>query len=1074
MHIPPLADNELQRLIALKNFKILDTVAEEIFDDFTQLASQICGTPIALISLIDENRQWFKSRVGLAATETPREISFCGHAILGRELFEVENALQDERFFDNPLVTGNPGIRFYAGMPLMTADGYALGTLCVTDTIPRQLTAAQRTALQMLSRQVVSQIEYHLTLMQMAALNQELAQSAAFYDTMLRSAKQSIISIGSDGLISSFSAGAESMLGYAALELVGQKTPLILHDADEVRQRAAELGLDLDQSEASQLEVFVSQARITGSETREWSYIRQDGSRLAVSLTVSAMYDRAGVLTGFLGVASDITLDKKTQQSLADMTDILQHTGEIAKVGGWELDLVTMQLNWSREVFRIHELEATQPPALSEAIHYYAPESQPLINAAVARAISHGAPYDLELQLITAKANRVWVRAQGSAIMQDGKAIVLKGVFQDINEHKNNQLDLARLNRELVMLSKCNEMLIHMTDETKLMVEICRIVVDIGGYKMAWVGFAETDAAQTISAQASFGNTDHFLEYQNLSWSDHKDHMHAPAAQTIRSGQATVISDVMQDADYAEKAQALQLGYRALVYLPLNNQGQTFGFLALYSAEKRSFAQDEIRLLQELADNLANGILSIRSENEREQLYSAMLKISTAVSVHGSASFFTQLVSNMMSVLGAQGAYAADLISQQPWQGRTIAVQVDDQTMANYDYHIPDALIERLFGRSDICIVTEHAHTDYSTLSMMRFFPFQAFAALQLRGSANQSLGLVFVLFKQPIKAQSSELIDSMLKIFAARTASELERMKAEAVIHEQAALLDKTSDAIVVRDLDCKITYWNKGAESLYGWTAEEAVGQYSYILLKHDAAAFDSILSLLQESGEWVGEIVKQHKNGEHLVIEVHLTLVKNRQGQANSIFAFETNISDRKHAEEEIRQLAFYDPLTQLSNRRLLMISLEHALAKAADNKQYGALIFIDMDNFKQLNDTLGHDKGDFLLQEVARNLRDCVREHDTVARLGGDEFVVLMEDLSVIRSQAQQRATTIASKILAKLDQTVNFDGYEHQSSSSIGIALFNHQSKSISELLKQADTAMYQSKAAGRNTLSFFA
>jgi diguanylate cyclase (GGDEF)-like protein/PAS domain S-box-containing protein len=297
--------------------------------------------------------------------------------------------------------------------------------------------------------------------------------------------------------------------------------------------------------------------------------------------------------------------------------------------------------------------------------------------------------------------------------------------------------------------------------------------------------------------------------------------------------------------------------------------------------------------------------------------------------------------------------------------------------------------------------------------------------------------------------------------------------MRAEAVIYEQASLLDKTRDAIVLTDLDCRITYWNKGAESLYGWTAEEALGQYNYLLLEHDAAASASASSLLHASGEWVGEIVKQHKNGQRIVIETHLTLMKNRQGQDYSIFAIESNISERKHAEEEIRQLAFYDQLTQLSNRRLLMNRLEYALAKTADNKEYGALIFIDMDNFKQLNDTLGHDKGDLLLQEVAKNLRACIREQDTVARLGGDEFVVLMEDLSVIRSQAQQRANKIASKILAKLDQTLNFDGYEHQSSSSIGIALFNHQSKSISDLLKQADTAMYRSKAAGRNTLSFF-
>jgi diguanylate cyclase (GGDEF)-like protein/PAS domain S-box-containing protein len=785
------------------------------------------------------------------------------------------------------------------------------------------------------------------------------------------------------------------------------------------------------------------------------------------------MYDRAGVLTGFLGIARDITLSKKAQQSLADMADILQHTGEIAKVGGWELDLTTMQLNWSREVFRIHEMESTQQPAVAEAMNCYAPQSQPALSAAVALAISHGTAWDLESELVTAKGKQIWVRTQGSAMMQDGKVQRLKGVIQDITQHKHDQLNLAVVNRELVMLSLCNEVLIHMTDEIQLIFEICRIVVDVGGYKMAWVGYAETDAAQSITAQASFGNTDYFMVNPNMSWSDNSDHRHTPATRTIRTGQVTVINDVTQDADYTAKAQALQLDYRALVYLPLNNKGLTFGFLALYSSETRSFTHEEISLLQRLTDNLSSGILSIRSENERGQLQSAMLKIATAVSAHGSESFFAQLVSNMMSALGAQSAYVAELISAQPWQGRTIAVQVDDQVMTNYDFQIPDALVDSLFGTSDICIVTEHAARDYPNISMMRFFKYQAFAALQLRGSANQSLGLVFVFFKEPIKPQSSELIDSMLKIFASRTANELERMKAEEFMHEQASLLDKTRDAIVVRDLEHKITYWNKGAEALYGWTAEDAVGQYSYTLLKHGAQEFDHAMTVLRASGEWAGEIVKRHQNGERLVIETRWTLVKNKQGQATSIFAIESNISDRKNAEEEIRQLAFYDSLTQLSNRRLLMTRLERALAKTADNKEYGALIFIDMDNFKKLNDTMGHEQGDLLLQQVANSLIACVRDHDTVARLGGDEFVVMMEDLSVISSQAQQRAAKIASKILAKLDMVLSFDGYEHRSSSSIGIALFNHQTQSISDLLKQADTAMYQSKAAGRNTFSFF-
>jgi GAF domain-containing protein len=167
--IAPVPQNETKRLKVLWQYEVLDTVPEEIFDDLTELAALICEAPIALISLVDEKRQWFKSKVGITVNETSRDASFCAYAITQNDLFIVPDATRDARFANNPLVTSDPRIRFYAGAPLVTPDGHALGTLCVIDKVPRELRPDQKQALRILARHVVSQLELRRRARELAA-----------------------------------------------------------------------------------------------------------------------------------------------------------------------------------------------------------------------------------------------------------------------------------------------------------------------------------------------------------------------------------------------------------------------------------------------------------------------------------------------------------------------------------------------------------------------------------------------------------------------------------------------------------------------------------------------------------------------------------------------------------------------------------------------------------------------------------------------------------------------------------------------------------------------------------------
>ncbi|HEU4853821.1 MAG TPA: EAL domain-containing protein [Nitrosospira sp.] len=305
------------------------------------------------------------------------------------------------------------------------------------------------------------------------------------------------------------------------------------------------------------------------------------------------------------------------------------------------------------------------------------------------------------------------------------------------------------------------------------------------------------------------------------------------------------------------------------------------------------------------------------------------------------------------------------------------------------------------------------------------------------------------------------------------RKESEQARQEAHARIRQQASLLDKATDAIIVRGIDHRIQFWNQGAERLYGWMPEEVMGRAADMLYDN-VAVFDEANQSLLSAGEWRGELTQRRKDQSTLIVEAHWTLVRNDDGQPQSIFAINTDITQRKSAENEILHLAFYDSLTGLPNRRLLLDRLGHALTVSARSRLMGALLFIDLDNFKLLNDTLGHDMGDLLLRQVAPRLSSCVRESDTVARLGGDEFVViLMGDFSEDHDEAHAQISIICERIRSAFIQPFNLDPYLHHITPSIGIALFNDQSHTTNELLKRADLAMYQAKASGRNAMRFF-
>jgi len=289
------------------------------------------------------------------------------------------------------------------------------------------------------------------------------------------------------------------------------------------------------------------------------------------------------------------------------------------------------------------------------------------------------------------------------------------------------------------------------------------------------------------------------------------------------------------------------------------------------------------------------------------------------------------------------------------------------------------------------------------------------------------------------------------------------------------AAIAFEIEEGMIVTDSDEVVIRVNRVFTELSGYSAEEAIGKNLGMLKSdlHDAGFYPRMQEILHRDNYWQGEIWNRRNNGEIYPEWLTITAVVGKDGKITNYICAFFDITERKQAEEKIHNLAFYDPLCQLPNRRLLFDRLHKAVITSARNQTCAALLFIDLDNFKILNDTRGHDIGDLLLIEVGQRLQTCIRDSDTLARLGGDEFVVLLEGLSEDRTQAAVQAQGVGEKMLKAIHQPYILKDIEQYSTASIGISLFANYRQNLDDLLKQADTAMYVAKKAGRSTLRFF-
>lgn len=846
---PAIPEDEGFRLRSLHQLDVLDTGPEAGLDALVKAASLVCQVPISLISLVDAHRQWFKAREGLEICETSRDISFCGHAILSDELFEVNDALNSPLFAHNPMVTGEPGIRFYAGVPLKTRAGARVGTLCVLDRVPKQLNDKQRHVLKNLAIAATVLLE---SSQQASLFAQRIQKEESVSElrnqlaAIVQYSGDAILSKTLEGIVTSWNQGAQRIFGYSESEMLGQSINRLFPD-DRLEEEKA----------------FLARLR-QGQAIENFETVRKhkSGALVHVSVSLSPLFSADGHVIGIAKIGHDIS----------------------------------------------HRFAAAAAEKAAES-HY----------TALMDAMYEGVIHQL---------------ADGSINAYNQSAERLLGLSYD-----------------------------------------------------------------QMVGRKSVGSTWRCVHEDMSHWPGRL----FPARVALATGQP-VRDEVM--GVYRPDG---QLTWISVNSKPLFEEGNAKPVSVITSFVDVTKSKSVERLLA-----------------QREK--------------------FLQVLTN--SIPGMVGYWDKDLRcgfankAYQQWFGRSPEMMLGTT--------MQDVLGERIFALNEPYIrgaLAGHCQSFERTLTR-----------------ADGSVGHSWANYVPDVDAEG-KVVGFFVLVTDVTPLKE-----AQGKLKLAASVIEHTNEGVMVTDENGVILSVNPAFTQITGYSPDDAIGHTPRLLKshRHDAEFYAKVWHAMRTEGQWQGEIWNRKKSGEIFLEWQTITKIAGSELVPDRYISLFHDITESWHKDERIRHLAFHDALTELPNRALLIDRLNQQIAQSERQSHVLAVMFLDLDRFKFVNDTLGHEVGDQLLKVVAQRLLAVVRHSDTVARLGGDEFVVMLNNPA-----NQGEVVEIAQRIILSINDPMEFAGKTAQVGTSIGIVMYPSGGQTPAELLKNADTAMYAAKTGGRNTYRFF-
>lgn len=748
-----------------------------------------------------------------------------------------------------------------------------------------------------------------------------------------------------------------------------------------------------------------------------------------------------------LHLMRDIAVRHRTDEVLRISEERLRLALGAANQGWFDLNVQTDEISVSPEYVRMIGFEPENfHSSFDEWKKSLHPDDRENLLKSFNECLETGGPMTLEYRRSNRNGEWQWISSVGKVVEWDQNHNPLRmiGIHTDISAHKQAQRRIERLTQLYATLSSINEAIVHLDANaaepvTQLYRDVCRIAVEKGGIQLAWIGHLNPQNG-LIEPLVWYGENAEYLQGLVISANADRPEGCGPTGTAFRENHTFFVDDFsVNPATQVWKLRASPFSWGSSAALPIRCADKPCAVMTLYQSAITVWDEDARMLVNEIARELSFALDLLKIKAQKEQ---------SEIAIRESEAFLRE-----SQRIAGLGSYVLD-IGAGLWKSSAVLDQL---------FGIDESYERTVEGWESLIHPDDRAMMDNyfkdEVLGQGKEFKKEYRIIRQLDKSVRRMYGL-----------GKLEFNDQGVPLRMVGTIQDVTEMKQiEDTMRKLSLAVEQSPNSIVITDLKANIEYVNATFTRVTGYTLNEVQGLNPHILQsgKTPKAVYDDMWAHLTRGDSWQGEFVNRRKDGSEYSESVMITPVKQEGGQITNYLAVKQDITEKKLIEARIEQLAHFDQLTGLPNREQMNVRFKYALNLAQRSGEALSVLFLDLDRFKNINDTLGHTTGDRLLIEMANRIRHVLREEDTVSRLGGDEFILILPNTD------ETGVAHVANKLLEAIARPCQIGQHELVTTVSIGIAIFPADGCDFETLMKNADAAMYRVKQDKRNAYRFF-